>query len=121
MNPRRIRNDLPLLPAPLAERLRPILCGLGAGLVTLGTAAVLPLEFGDGTPLGVGLLVAAAVYCLRAESEPEPPRPQVRPAGSRRLMREADLPRFPPAHAGEALRLVRPYTGETMPLDREVR
>lgn len=107
-------NFAPLLPAPLAEGLRPWLYGLG---ISIAAVAVLRLMHAEvhmpQAAIAVGLLVLAVVLVERhgsavAETPAEPTRrPQPRGAV-----------RFPPAYSAEALRLAdEPYTGATRRLE----
>jgi hypothetical protein len=106
---------------PTRDELRPWAYGLGAALASAGAGFVLPLEASNllATAASVGLLVGLAVHHTPPESNGVTVTPftPLRQIGSRRLMREQDLPRFPPAHASEAARLTRPATGPTVRLD----
>lgn len=117
------RNFGSILPPALAERLRAPLYALGIGIGIAGAGSVMHVEVNPGgTAIGIVLLVAVAalVEWLDPRHAPQP-APRLRRLGTRRLMRESDLPpapvRFPPAWPAEAQRLTRPATGDTIPLD----
>lgn len=118
------RRWAPLLPLALAERLRPILYTAGAALGAAGAAYALPVEM-PASPaswaVAAGGLVAVwrLVRWLDQVEGREIPHDAVSARTSGPL---SPAPvRYPPAHAGEAVRLAgAAYTGATMPLPLEV-